>query len=80
MNVLFPPSSDEFAIDDLITTKLLHMDEISYPSSDAILGFSPTFGPAYIPFYGSFREFSDVYDSFNELNFGAVSRFSRGAL
>ena len=36
----------------------------------------PTFGPAYIPFYGSLREFNEVYDEYSELNFGSVSNFN----
>ena len=43
------------------------------PKTQLPTGFKPTFGPAYIPFYGSLREFSEVYDEYAELNFGDVS-------
>ena len=60
-------------MDDLIATKLLKMDEISQSSVDSGAGFLPMFGPAYIPFYGSHREYSDVYDKYSDLNHGVVS-------
>ena len=49
------------------------MDEISQSSVDSGAGFLPMFGPAYIPFYGSHREYSDVYDKYSDLNHGVVS-------
>ena len=60
-------------MDDLVATKLLKMNEISQSSVDTGTGFLPMFGPAYIPFYDSHREYSDVYDKYSELNHGVVS-------
>ena len=74
--VNIPPLSDDFAVDDLVATKLLKMGEISQSSVESGTGFLPMFGPAYIPFYGSHREYSDVYDKFSELNHGVVSPIS----
>ena len=38
-----------------------------------ILGFLPTFGPCFVNFYGSPREFSELPDEYEELNSGKVS-------
>ncbi|XP_071827020.1 myoferlin-like isoform X6 [Apostichopus japonicus] len=37
---------------------------------DLASGFLPTFGPCFVNFYGSTREFSDLPDSFEDLNKG----------
>ena len=42
-------------------------------SSHMVLGFLPTFGPAFINIYGSPREFSDLPDKYEYLNKGGVS-------
>ena len=48
------------------------MSQIAFSSTDADLGFLPTFGPSYIPLYGSLREFSDTGDKYEDLNKGDV--------
>ena len=37
------------------------------------VGFLPTFGPCFINFYGSPREFSELPDEYEDLNMGKVS-------
>lgn len=36
-------------------------------------GFLPTFGPCFVNFYGSTREFSDVRDQYEWMNTGKVN-------
>ena len=36
------------------------------------VGFLPTFGPCFINFYGSPREFSELPDEYEDLNMGKV--------
>ena len=38
-----------------------------------LIGFLPTFGPTFVNFYGSPREFSAVSQSLDDLNAGKVS-------
>ena len=45
----------------------------SNDSFGTFLGFLPTFGPCFVNFYGSTREFSDLPDEYDELNMGVVS-------
>eukprot|EP01147_Barroeca_monosierra_P001362 gene1362-4537_t len=44
--------------DDTIATTLLSLSEISHTDPDDDLGFLPTFGPCFVNFYGSTREYS----------------------
>ena len=37
-------------------------------------GFLPLFGPCFVNFYGSTREYSDLPDEYDDLNIGMVSR------
>ncbi|CAE1313340.1 MYOF [Acanthosepion pharaonis] len=53
--------------DDTVGTYFL---PISLISSSGDTGFLPTFGPCYINFYGSTREYSDLPDEFDDLNMG----------
>ncbi|KAJ8025764.1 Dysferlin [Holothuria leucospilota] len=45
-------------------------DEEDEEEADLAAGFLPTFGPCFVNFYGSTREFSDLPDSFEDLNKG----------
>jgi len=38
-----------------------------------IQGFLPTFGPCFVNFYGSPREFSELPDEYEDLNMGKVT-------
>nr|CAB3264165.1 myoferlin [Phallusia mammillata] len=62
---------DRVGGDDCIGTTTIHMPHISSTGEDASgAGFPPTFGPTYINFYGSPREFVDIADSLDALNTG----------
>lgn len=37
-----------------------------------LVGFLPTFGPCFVNFYGSPREFSELPDEYEDLNNGKV--------
>ena len=39
------------------------------------VGFLPSFGPCFMNFYGSTREYSDLPDEYDELNMGIVRNF-----
>lgn len=41
------------------------------------LGFLPTFGPCWMNFYGSPREFSELPDEYDDLNLGKVSSHAK---
>eukprot|EP00056_Hartaetosiga_gracilis_P007895 m.113633 g.113633 ORF g.113633 m.113633 type:complete len:2195 (+) comp12801_c0_seq2:42-6626(+) len=59
--------------DDIIATEVLSINEISFSDPDGSLGFQPTFGPAWVNFYGSTREFSKLCSSHNlSLNMGEI--------
>lgn len=38
----------------------------------SLLGFLPTFGPCFVNFYGSTREYTDLPDEYDDLNLGKV--------
>lgn len=38
----------------------------------SLLGFLPTFGPCFVNFYGSTREYKDLPDEYDDLNLGKV--------
>jgi len=58
---------DKLSSDDCIGTYYLPMSEISGQGEE---GFLPRFGPCFINFYGSTREYSDLPDEYDDLNLG----------
>lgn len=58
---------DRLTADDCIGTAYLPISAISGQGDD---GFLPLFGPSYINFYGSTREYSDLPDEYDDLNLG----------
>ncbi|XP_041370601.1 myoferlin-like isoform X3 [Gigantopelta aegis] len=58
---------DRLNKDDTICSGYLNLTSISAPGE---MGFLPTFGPCYINFYGSTREYSDLPDEYDDLNLG----------
>lgn len=58
---------DRLGNDDCIGTAFIPMTAISGTGDD---GFLPSFGPAFVNFYGSLREFSDLPDEYDSLNNG----------
>ncbi|XP_071949270.1 myoferlin-like isoform X3 [Antedon mediterranea] len=76
---------DRLSSDDYIGTRFLNVSEISCPGEEDDLeeeinalmenkgntiGFLPTFGPCFVNFYGSTREFTDLPDQYEDLNKG----------
>uniref|UniRef100_A0A8B9L8B5 Myoferlin like n=1 Tax=Astyanax mexicanus TaxID=7994 RepID=A0A8B9L8B5_ASTMX len=73
---------DRFSSNDAIGTTYLNLTKIassggevegSVPHFYSVgneVGFLPAFGPCYLNLYGSLREFSDLPDPYEELNFG----------
>ncbi|XP_049603430.1 dysferlin isoform X7 [Syngnathus scovelli] len=65
---------DRASHNDVIGTAHLCMSKISAPGGeievDDTLGFLPTFGPCFVNFYGSPREFSTFNDPHEALNLG----------
>lgn len=74
---------DRFTKDDAIGTIFLDLNKMSsfggevedsnsnsVSESPSQNGFLPAFGPCYVNLYGSPREFSDLPDQYEELNFG----------
>ena len=59
---------DKLGRDDTAGTSFLLVPRISLPGDEG--GFLPTFGPAWINFYGSTREFKDLADQYDHLNKG----------
>ncbi|XP_061186415.1 myoferlin-like isoform X3 [Saccostrea echinata] len=58
---------DRISEDDTIGTEFLLTSLIS---SSGGSGFLPTFGPSFVNFYGSTREYSDLPDEYDDLNLG----------
>uniref|UniRef100_A0A8B9L3L2 Myoferlin like n=1 Tax=Astyanax mexicanus TaxID=7994 RepID=A0A8B9L3L2_ASTMX len=67
---------DRFSSNDAIGTTYLNLTKIASSGGeveDSVgneVGFLPAFGPCYLNLYGSLREFSDLPDPYEELNFG----------
>ncbi|XP_075252802.1 myoferlin-like [Convolutriloba macropyga] len=60
---------DQMSKDDTIGTVFIPLDQIQDRSTEE-QGFLPTFGPTWINFYGSTREYTDMPDQFDSLNEG----------
>ncbi|XP_038071057.1 myoferlin-like isoform X3 [Patiria miniata] len=58
---------DRVSADDYIGTAFIDLSSISSPGEE---GFLPTFGPCFVNFYGSTREFSELPDQYEDLNMG----------
>ncbi|XP_056005335.1 dysferlin-like isoform X11 [Ostrea edulis] len=58
---------DRISKDDTIGTAILATSLIA---SSGGSGFLPTFGPSFVNFYGSTREYSDLPDEYDDLNLG----------
>uniref|UniRef100_H2ZAE4 C2 domain-containing protein n=1 Tax=Ciona savignyi TaxID=51511 RepID=H2ZAE4_CIOSA len=66
---------DRIGSDDPIGTVIIPLSRISSTGEEANgAGFPPTFGPSFVNFYGSPREFSKLGDSLDDLNIGKASR------
>nr|XP_026691585.1 myoferlin isoform X3 [Ciona intestinalis] len=62
---------DRVGCDDPIGTVIIPLSRISSTGEEANgAGFPPTFGPSFVNFYGSPREFSEIRDSLEDLNIG----------
>ncbi|XP_028323587.1 myoferlin [Gouania willdenowi] len=68
---------DRVTRDDAIGTTFLNLRQMSssggeFEGSNAVseVGFLPAFGPCYVNFYGSPREYTGLPDPYEELNFG----------
>ena len=59
---------DKTSQDDIIGTAFLYLSDISMQEGDK--GFLPTFGPAWINFYGSTREYKHIGSNYGHLNEG----------
>ena len=59
---------DKATQDDIIGTAFLYLSNLSIPEGDK--GFLPMFGPAWINFYGSTREFKHIGSEYEHLNEG----------
>jgi len=58
---------DRIGKDDCIGTAFIQLSAISGQGDD---GFLPSFGPCFVNFYGSTREYSDLPDEYDDLNLG----------
>jgi len=58
---------DRLGNNDCIGTSIINLSAISGTGDD---GFLPCFGPCFVNFYGSLREYSDLPDQYDDLNKG----------
>nr|KAG5693813.1 hypothetical protein BaRGS_004421 [Batillaria attramentaria] len=58
---------DRINEDDTISTGYLPLTTVAAPGEQ---GYLPTFGPCFVNFYGSTREYSDLPDEYQDLNEG----------
>ena len=65
-------SRDHLNRDDVVATSYLQLTRLSSEDTDDE-GFLPTFGPAFVCFYGSPREFSSMNLDLGGLDKGLVS-------
>uniref|UniRef100_A0A8C2UD53 Myoferlin n=1 Tax=Coturnix japonica TaxID=93934 RepID=A0A8C2UD53_COTJA len=77
----FVEVSDRLTKNDVVGTTYLSLSKIAssggeveetsiQPLQETYIGFLPTFGPCYLNFYGSPREYTGFPDPYDELNFG----------
>ena len=64
---LFIRDWDRVSEDDTISSARLDLMKMSFAGET---GFLPSFGPCYVNFYGSTREFSELPDDYEDLNLG----------
>ncbi|KAK3095803.1 hypothetical protein FSP39_019399 [Pinctada imbricata] len=60
---------DRLNEDDTISSAGLNLRQIA-SSGEIETGFLPTYGPCFVNFYGSTREYSDLPDEYDDLNHG----------
>uniref|UniRef100_A0A672VAD6 Myoferlin n=1 Tax=Strigops habroptila TaxID=2489341 RepID=A0A672VAD6_STRHB len=74
--VIYPENRfhmDRLTKNDVVGTTYLSLSKIASSGGEieeAEVGFLPTFGPCYLNFYGSPREYTGFPDPYDELNFG----------
>uniref|UniRef100_A0A8C0VJN7 Myoferlin n=1 Tax=Cyanistes caeruleus TaxID=156563 RepID=A0A8C0VJN7_CYACU len=61
---------DRLTKNDVVGTTYLSLSKIASSGGEIEVGFLPTFGPCYLNFYGSPREYTGFPDPYDELNFG----------
>uniref|UniRef100_A0A8C2U8A5 Myoferlin n=1 Tax=Coturnix japonica TaxID=93934 RepID=A0A8C2U8A5_COTJA len=69
----FVEVSDRLTKNDVVGTTYLSLSKIASSGGEVEeteVGFLPTFGPCYLNFYGSPREYTGFPDPYDELNFG----------
>uniref|UniRef100_A0A8B9NQM2 Myoferlin n=1 Tax=Accipiter nisus TaxID=211598 RepID=A0A8B9NQM2_9AVES len=71
--VFFSFCRDRLTKNDVVGTTYLSLSKIASSGGEVEeteVGFLPTFGPCYLNFYGSPREYTGFPDPYDELNFG----------